>query len=46
MDPRIERAMALIDEATDGMTDAELSWHPEGKWSSAGILEHLSRAFA
>ena len=46
MDSRIERALALIDEATEGMTDDQLSWHPEGKWSSAGILEHLARAFA
>lgn len=46
MDPSIEKALALIDEATGGMSDEELNWHAEGKWSSANILEHLSRAFA
>lgn len=46
MDRRIEQALALIDQATDGMSDEQLSWHPEGKWSSANILEHLSRAFS
>jgi hypothetical protein len=46
MDSPLQRALTLIDEATEGMTDEQLSWHPEGKWSSANILEHLSRAFA
>ncbi|HLJ86589.1 MAG TPA: DUF1569 domain-containing protein [Candidatus Angelobacter sp.] len=35
-----------IDRAVDGMTDEQLAWHPEGKWSSAQILEHLSLAYS
>lgn len=46
MDPCLENALALINQATDGMTDEQLAWHPEGKWSSANVLEHLSRAFS
>lgn len=44
--PNLQRALALIDEATAGITDAELAWHAEGKWPPATILEHLSMAFA
>jgi hypothetical protein len=46
MDSYLQRAMELIDVATDGMNDEQLSWHREGKWSAANILEHLSRAFS
>ena len=46
MDPCLESALALINQATDGMTDEQLAWHPEGKWSSANVLEHLSMAFS
>ena len=46
MDSRLQSALALIDEATNGMNDEQLSWHPEGKWSSANVLEHLSIAFS
>ena len=46
MDPQLQKALALIEEATGGVTDDQLSWHPEGKWSSANILEHLARAFS
>lgn len=46
MDSRLQKALTLIDQATDGMTDEQLSWHPEAKWSSANILEHLARAFS
>jgi hypothetical protein len=45
-DPNLERALSLIDEATAGITDAELAWHPEGKWPPAMILEHLSMTFS
>jgi hypothetical protein len=34
-----------IDSAIAGMTEEQLAWHPEGKWSSAEILEHLSLVF-
>ena len=32
--------------ATDGMAGPEFHRHPEGKWSSAEILEHLTLAFS
>src|SRR5437868_4350477 len=34
-----------IDQATDGLTVEEMSWHPDGKWCAAEILEHLALAF-
>ena len=45
MDSCLERALAEIQRATSGMTPEQLAWHPEGKWSSAQILEHLALAF-
>lgn len=44
--PLLQSALAAIRSATAGMTEEQLLWHPEGKWSSAGILEHLSLAYA
>jgi hypothetical protein len=44
--PELQRALDLIDSATDGMTDDQLAWRPEGKWSTATILEHLSLTFS
>jgi len=46
MNEYYRRALAAIDKATQDMTDEELNFHPEGKWSSAEILEHLTMAFA
>ena len=45
MHPHLQRTREAIDQATDGMTIEELTWHPEGKWCSAEILEHLALAF-
>ena len=45
MNPQLERALQGIDAATHGMTGKQLAAHREGKWSAAGILEHLSIAF-
>jgi hypothetical protein len=45
MHPMFAEALAAIDSATAGMTEEQLTFHPEGKWSSAQILEHLSIAF-
>ena len=28
-----------------GMSDAQMTWHPQGKWCAAEILEHLCLAF-
>lgn len=41
MDPTLERLQAAIVSSTRNMTTAELTHHPEGKWSAAEILEHL-----
>lgn len=45
LDRNIQTALEAIQLATQGMTEEELLRHPEGKWSSAEILEHLSLAF-
>ncbi len=37
----LERLQKAIAAATAGMTHAELTRRPEGKWSAAEILEHL-----
>src|SRR5688572_11344953 len=31
-----------IERATAGMTATDWQWHPDGKWSAAGVLEHLA----
>src|SRR5947208_17127283 len=46
LSPLLQQALHSIDASTAGMTDEEMIWHPEGKWSSAQILEHLSLAFS
>ena len=45
MDPQLQRALDAIDAATRGMSGEQLAAHLEGKWSAAGILEHLAIAF-
>ena len=42
MDSTLQRVKEAIETATGGMTAQQLVQHPEGKWSAAGILEHLS----
>jgi len=46
MCPELKHALDEIDAATAGMSDQELAWHPEGKWSTGDILEHLALAFS
>jgi DinB superfamily len=41
----LQLVQEAIDSATAGMTEEQLTWHPDGKWSSAQILEHLSLTF-
>ncbi|HEY7099476.1 MAG TPA: DUF1569 domain-containing protein [Terriglobales bacterium] len=41
----LERLRKAINEATVGMTAAQLSHHPEGKWCAGEILEHLSLTY-
>lgn len=45
MHPLLQEALREIDTATAGMNEDQLRAHPEGKWSAAEILEHLSLAF-
>jgi len=45
MYPLFADMLARIDHQTAGMTAADLEHHPPGKWSPAGILEHLSLTF-
>src|SRR5262245_22905285 len=46
MSPELERTLMEIDSATNGMSDEQLAWHPEAKWSTGDILEHLSLSFS
>jgi len=41
MDAYLRRLQDAIASATHGMTVEELMHHPEGKWSTAEVLEHL-----
>jgi Protein of unknown function (DUF1569) len=41
MDSYLKRLQQVIASATEGMTAEELLHHPEGKWSTAEVLEHL-----
>jgi len=41
MDPHLERLRQAIDGAISGLSGQQLSWHPEGKWCIAEVLEHL-----
>jgi hypothetical protein len=35
----------MLTSATVGMTEEQFVWHPEGKWSTAEVLEHLSKTY-
>ena len=41
MDAYLKRLREAITSATRGMTAEDLVRHPEGKWSTAEVLEHL-----
>jgi hypothetical protein len=41
----LQRVQDAIAEATRSMDVAQLTRHPEGKWSAADILEHLDRTY-
>ena len=45
MNPVYQETLDAINAATAGMDEQQLLYHPEGKWSSAQILEHLALAF-
>jgi hypothetical protein len=42
LQPDLQRVADAIERAVDGLTPQQLGWQPEGKWSAANILEHLS----
>lgn len=42
--PLLREAMLHVDRSVAGMTESDVTWHPDGKWSSAEIVEHLSLA--
>ena len=41
MDSYLQQVCEAIASATAGMSEAHFQWHPEGKWSTALIVEHL-----
>jgi hypothetical protein len=41
MDSRLEELKEVLESAVEGMSSAELSWHPADKWCAAEVLEHL-----
>ena len=46
MNSYLQKTLEEIQRATAGMTAEQLTWHPQGKWSSAEILEHLTLTFS
>ncbi len=46
MASEMQQVRQSIDQAVEGMSDEQLDFHPEGKWSTANILEHLALAFS
>jgi hypothetical protein len=46
MHPQSEAIRQLLLDVTQGMEPAGLAQHPEGKWSTAQIVEHLSRTYS
>jgi len=41
MDRYLQRLQDAIAAATNGMNTADLARHPEGKWNTAQVMEHL-----
>ena len=41
MDPRLDELRRSLESAVEGMSSAQWSWHPPGKWCAAELLEHL-----
>ena len=46
MDSYLQQTFDAIQQATAGISSEELAWHPEGKWSAAEILEHLTLTYS
>ena len=45
MNKYLEMIEGLVTSATEGMTEEQLTFHHAGKWSTAQILEHLSKTY-
>lgn len=45
MHPTTKQIRDAVANSTDGLSEHQLRMHPEGKWDSAGILEHLALTF-
>lgn len=46
MHKHLQRVEQAIDNTLQGMSNEQLAWHKEGKWSAADILEHLSFTYS
>jgi hypothetical protein len=42
----LDSALAAVHAEIEGMSDDQMDWHPEGKWSTAEILEHLGLTYS
>ena len=45
MHPTTKQIRDAIANSTDGLTEDQMRQHPEGKWDTAAILEHLALTF-
>lgn len=46
LSPLLQSALREIEQAIAGMTDEQMDWHPEGRWSSVQLVEHLSLSYS
>ncbi len=46
MHPMMEEIREALTSVTEGMTAEDWSRHPEGKWSAAEVVEHLSLTYS
>lgn len=45
MNKWLSQIQGMVSLATQDMSDEQLAWHVEGKWSSAQILDHLRKTY-
>ena len=45
MDKWLSQIEGMVSHATKDMSNEQLAWHVEGKWSSAQILDHLRKTY-
>jgi hypothetical protein len=46
LSPCFGSVLVAVRAAIEGMSDEQMAWHPEGKWSASEILEHLSLTYS